>query len=322
MHHRTRPRRSHVALMLCLVAVGLSAVAPAEGRVRVGIGEQNASMFASTHWKKLHARDVRYLVPWNTTRDLGLAVRAHDFMTRAHAARQRVLVAFTAAPGCWNGKRYSKARHCKAPSTRAYRKAITAFMKRYPWVHTYSTWNEANHGGQPTYRKPALAARYYRVIRRVCRSRHCRVIALDLIGGPTMAPYVRRFKAHAKSARLWGLHNYGDVRRNRGKDTARLTRLVRGQVWITETGGILRFAGHYKPSLRRAAAYTRRAFRIARRYAKRRHHMRSRVAAVYIYQWFGAPKRVRWDSGLVSAKGSPRPALRVLSKELRRARRR
>ena len=51
------------------------------------------------------------------------------------------------------------------PGARAYRAAFRAFDDAYPWVRTYSAWNEVNHVSQPTFNRPRLAVRYYRVLR-------------------------------------------------------------------------------------------------------------------------------------------------------------
>ena len=45
-----------------------------------------------------------------------------------------------------------KSRRAKAPSNKAYAKQIKAVRKRYPFIKTFQTWNEANQGLQPTSR--------------------------------------------------------------------------------------------------------------------------------------------------------------------------
>ena len=72
-------------------------------------------------------------------------------MDAARARGQDVLVTFTAHRGCFDGLRYSRTPACRAPGTRAYRAAVRAFDDRYPWVRTYSAWNEINHVSQPTF---------------------------------------------------------------------------------------------------------------------------------------------------------------------------
>ncbi len=47
---------------------------------------------------------------------------------------------------------------------------------------------------------------------------------------------------------IWGLHNYSDINRLQSWRTHRLVRALGGQVWLTETGGIVKFAGEFSNS--------------------------------------------------------------------------
>ena len=40
---------------------------------------------------------------------------------------------------------------------------------------------------------------------------------------------------------IWGLHNYSDINRLQSWRTHQLVRALGGQVWLTETGGIVKF---------------------------------------------------------------------------------
>src|SRR5215216_6184924 len=156
-------------MLLVVVLVSLLAVPAAEAKYKVGVGEQDSSMFASARWQSLKLKRSRYLVPWNWTADAATRSAVTTYMNRARAARQQVLVSFTAAGGCYNGRRYSKKKACRAPSAAKYRASFRAFDDQFPWVPTYSAWNEVNHVSQPTARKPKLAVRYYEVRRREAR---------------------------------------------------------------------------------------------------------------------------------------------------------
>ena len=115
-------------------------------------------------------------------------------MNRARAARQQVLVTFTAARGCYAGGKYKKTRKaCRAPSAKAYRASFKAFDKQFPWVKTYSAWNEVNHVSQPTYRKPKLAVRYYNVLRKLARKGKFKVVAADVLDTSNLRSYLRSF---------------------------------------------------------------------------------------------------------------------------------
>jgi len=55
-----------------------------------------------------------------------------------------------------------------APSADAFLVQFRRFRKRYPAVKAYAAWNEANHCGIGTCKKPQLVARYFDSIRRNC----------------------------------------------------------------------------------------------------------------------------------------------------------
>jgi hypothetical protein len=197
----------------------------------------------------------------------------------------------------------------RLPSARAYGRAVRAFRARFPWIADLGTWNEANHVSQPTARHPGRAARLFQALRRACRG--CRIVAADVLDQSGFTRWIRAFRRVAPGARIWGLHDYVDVNRFRDVSVPRLRRATggRGQVWLTETGGVVRFARSFGYDERRAARATRHVLRLA---AKRRS-----VRRVYLYQWTGAPLGARWDSGLVAADGRARPALNVVEAWLR-----
>jgi hypothetical protein len=299
-----------VALMV--LGVLLATAVPAEGRYRVGLSEQRPEMFASPAWQALGLKLVRYLVPWDWQRDGGQRAEVAAFMDAARARGQDVLVTFTAHRGCFDGLRYSRTPACRAPGTRAYRAAVRAFDDRYPWVRTYSAWNEINHVSQPTFANPRLAVRYYDVLRRESRRRHFRVMAADLLDTSNMRGYLRAFLRRAPGRpRLWGLHNYQDVNRLTAGDTREMLETVPGEVWLTETGAMVSLGAQFPYSEARAASRTRWLFFLAGRFGVRRRGLRARLGRVYVYKWFGEPPGARFDAGLVGVDGSPRPALAV-----------
>src|SRR3954453_12095364 len=115
--------RSRLKLPLCLLALLVLAVpATAQAKYSVGIGEQNANVFDNTAWKSAALKRVRYMVPWDWQKHAYQVAQDADWLARAHAAKQDVLVAFTAPRGCYTNGRYSTRKGCKAPSTSAYRR--------------------------------------------------------------------------------------------------------------------------------------------------------------------------------------------------------
>ena len=307
-------------LLMTLLVVPLLASPAAEGRYRVGVGEQSAAMFSTPAWQEIGVGQVRYLVPWDWAASPREQAEIDAYMAAARADAQDVLVTFTAHRGCFDGRRYIRSAACRAPSASAYRAAVRAFDDRYPWVRTYAAWNEVNHVSQPTFGRPGLAVRYYRVLRRERRVRGFRVMAADVLDTANMHRYLRSFLRRAPGRpRLWGLHNYQDVNDRTSADTRRMLRTVPGEVWLTETNGIVKFGDspQFRYSEARAARCTRWMFRLADRYDTRRRHMRSRIARVFVYRWFGAPSGARFDAGIVDVDGRPRPAYFIVRRHAR-----
>jgi hypothetical protein len=300
--------RYRLILPIAVLLAALVAVPAAQAKVRVGLSEQSAAMFDQPSWAQLKLKRVRYILSWDYYKDPNGHAEVTGFMNAARAKRQEVLVTFSAHRGCFLDGRYKRAKVCRAPSAAAYKASVKRFRKEFPYARLFSPWNEANHLSQPTFHRPALAARYYKALRSVCK--RCTVMAADVLDQPDLVSYLRRFlRASKGKGRIWGLHNYADVNRLRSSGVSRVLRTVRGQVWLTETGGIVKFGRAFPYSEKRAAARTKYMFRLVRRYP--------RVKRIYVYRWFGEPRASRFDAGLVAPDGSPRPALKQFRKGIK-----
>jgi hypothetical protein len=299
MHRRFIPI---VALLMCVIFA-----APAQADFKVGIADQDVAMFDNSNYRALGIKRIRYLVPFDWYKHGYQVAEVTSFMNRAQADGTEVLVHFTAKRGCYTNGRYSRKRSCRAPSVRTFAKQFKRFRTRFPSTDTFGVWNEGNHVSQPVARKPRLAAKYFLAARKACRS--CDLVAADVLDTRNMESWLARFRRAAKGkARIFGLHNYGDVNRRRSSGTRRLLRVVPGQVWLTETGGILKFLPAFKRSERRQANRTKYMFRLVDKYDRRRSGMRSRITRLYNYQWTGVQRRARFDAGLVNPDGSARRA--------------
>lgn len=290
--------------MAAVVAL-CAAAAPAHARLAVGVGDQKPETFSDSRFRSLGLDHTRYITPWNSI--LVDPHGLHRWISAARAAGMRPLIAFGHAAGDRCPRR-----PCRLPSIGQYRRAFAKFRQRYPWIRTFQPWNEANHQSQPTARNPKRAAQYYNAMRRQCRG--CRIVAADVLDSRNMERWLRAFMRYAKRPRTWGLHNYGDVNRFRGSGVERMLRTVPGQIWLTETGGIVSFRTHegrvvFRKSSRRAAKATRYLFRLARSHR--------RIRRLYLYHWASDAEN-RFDSGLIDARGRPRPAFYVVRNELRR----
>lgn len=315
----TLPRPVLLPAVLAALAVlaVLAGAAPASANYRVGIGDQSPTVFDQPAFQALYLKRTRYLLPWDWYRAEHQRFETRDFMVKARQAGYEVLVTFTAKRGCWNGGRYSRSKACRAPSTRALRSSFRRFRTAYPHARLFAAWNEANHASQPTYRSPKLAAAYYNALRAACG--RCRIMAADVLDSSNVRTWLRTFLRHARrSPRLWGIHNYADVNRRRSSGTVAVLKTVPGEVWMTETGGIVSFGRAFRYSPSRAAARTRTMFALADRFDTRLRGHRSRITRVYIYSWFGRPRGTVFDAGLTNADGTLRPAYRIVAATVKR----
>ena len=308
--------RFRLILPIALLAAALLAPSDAfaASRYRVGIGDQSASMFSQSPFQALKLKRVRYLVPWDWEREAYQRVEIANYINAARG--KEVFVTFTAARGCWNGASYSKAPFCRAPSPAKFKGSFKRFRKAFPSVKVFAPWNEVNHVSQPTAKSPKKAAQYYNVVRANCKG--CTIVAADVLDQSGVERYLRAFRRTAKGTpRRWGLHNYSDVNRRRTKGTVGVLRTVPGEVWLTETGGVVAFGDDFPYSESRAAARTKYMFTLANRYSKRVRGLRSRITRLYPYSWTGAVRGTRFDAGFTNPDGSTRKAYGVFKKLLR-----
>ena len=303
-----------LAMLAALAAV---AVVPAHGAsVRragplIGIGEQKPLMFASRYWRGLAVRDARYTTPWDALNDPYQRQLLDTWMTAARHAGVNVVLGFA------HSLRSEQLAHT-LPSVRQFERQFNRFRARYPWVSAWLVWNEANNPGALTARRPRRAAEYFNVVASSCPG--CRIVAADLLDTSNMDSWVTHFQRHTRSRpRIWGLHNYGDTNGFKTRSTERLLALTTGQIWFTETGGVVlrrTYRGRhvlrtYRYSLKHAAEATTHAFQLA--------CLSSRITRIFLYHWQAPARVTTWDSGLLNSHGKPRPAYFALRSWLVRA---
>jgi hypothetical protein len=303
--------------LACLIAAAVLAgcgfaAAPekSDAAVRVGIGDQDASMFTDPLFTKLGVTKARYFPSWNVAFKKEEAGWLDQWLDAAATAGVEPLISFNVnlGSGCPRTR-------CKLPTVRQYTKAFRAFRNKWPQVRVISPWNEANHRSQPTFKNPKRAAQFYNVVRKYCGG--CTIVAADVIDEVNMERWLKVFKKTAKKPRIWGLHNYRDTNKRKGQrlgGTKRLLKAVKGAVWLTETGGIVKFVlpnGHtlFRKSESRANSATKRMFALAKRY-------RSRIKRLYIYHWKQSSTDNRFDAGLIRRDGTPRPAYFTVRNQL------
>lgn len=313
-------------LMLTVIAVlaGTVATTTASARLAGGIGDQNYTTFTDGQFTALKVKRTRLIIPWNTVNsDPG---RIAQYLNAAKAAKVRVLVAFNATGGS-----RCPSSPCVIPSARAYTRAFKLFRKKFPSVKEFNFWNETNSATQPTGATKASTlkktAALYKAAKKVC-GRKCTVTGPDIldqgIGDKRRSVRVRNQKRMKKwvglflryagrSPTIWGLHNYGDTNYGRSTGTAFFQRSIakRGQIWVTETGGIYSFKQQsgkvvFKPSASRQAKATTNAYRVAKKFR--------RITRLYYYQWRKNNDFDFFDAGIRAFDGTLRPAYTSLRK--------
>ncbi len=301
----TLVRRSITALLLGVVALSASsATAAARTNVAVGLGDQNASMFASPAFKALKLKKTRYFIGWDAASQPAQLARADAFVRAARKARVRVLVHIS-DPDFRRNKG-------KLPSVKQYKSSVGKLVKRYRklGVKEWGVWNEANHDSQATYKNPKRAAQYFVAMRGMCKG--CTIVALDVLDQGNAASYVRRFyaavpRSSRRFVKVVGIHNYSDTNRKRSTGTAKIIKEVKRRdsvktaLWFTETGGVVSFGRSFPCDEKRAANRISYMFRLARKY-------RRDVTRLYAYNWQGTDCTTRFDAGLVRLDGTTRPS--------------
>ncbi len=303
-----------VGLMIAPSAVG-KAQAPrahaATSSYLTGIGDEQVEMFTNPLWQQLHTKIVRYIAPYDAVVHSYSLDKAITFIRAAEAQHEQVLVAFY----------HSEYTPTRMPSVAQYQHDVQKFVKRFPHVRQYQSWDEANRGNiSRVLASPSAvaAAQYYQALIRVCHG--CTVIGLDVLDQNNISPtleYISEFKREIGRLRtvmpkIWGLHDYSDVNRLESWRTREISSALGGQVWLTETGGIVQFGGAF-PNVRgsgltRAAKVLKYTFAVAA--------SQHQIKRLYIYDWTGGYTSTRFDAGLMNAHDQPRPGYVVVCKQL------
>jgi hypothetical protein len=299
-------RAALLALAACLAA--LLALPAGAGAVTVGIADQKPSVFADPLFRDLDVRHARLVVPWDVLADPYQVQGLDQWLQAARDAGVTPLLTF--------GHSRREGHRKDKPTTTRLRREFLRLRARYPWITDWAAWNEPNHCSQPLCNRPELAARYYDTIRRACRE--CRVLAAEVLDMPNMGSWVRRFRRAAKvEPKYWGMHNYVDANRFRTKGTRELLRATKGEIWLTETGGIVKRRTRVKVTLPESTGHAADATRWL---FDRLVPLSKRITRVYLYHWSPSTRRDTWDSALVNINGRPREALRVLRSRITRIR--
>lgn len=317
MDARRRSARAVVcALTLLCLALAVPAGAgaaikltPVTGKLKtkIGIGDQKPAVFDDARLRALRFRYVRRSVAWDALRFADQRADLDAWVRGAEAIGAEPLITL-ARSRTTNAPRY------RPPTGSQYLREFLRMRKRYPAVRTWSSWNEANMCGVGTCDRPDLVARYYNAMRRNCPG--CKILAADLLDQPNMVGWAREFRRAARfEPKYWGLHDYVDANRFQTTRTVALLKAVRGEVWLTEIGGIVARRNRSTIRLPQSNAHAARATRFV---FDRLARLDRRVARIYLYHWRSSTSRDSWDSALIGADNKARPALAVVERVLGR----
>jgi hypothetical protein len=322
-------------LIACLAALFAAGLTTTNASALIaGIGDQNAGTFADANFKKLNVKRTRLIVAWDAINHADGRARLNEWMAAVKAAKLKPLVAFNPTSGS-----RCPSSPCVIPSAKAYKNAFKAFHKKYSFVKEFNFWNETNSATQPTGPTKASVLKktvaLYKAAKAVC-GRSCTVTGPDLLdqgvgdkrksvrvrNQKRMKKWVDMFLKYAGRSgypKVWGIHNYGDTNYGRSTGTAFMLKSVakRGQVWVTETGGIYSFKQQggkvvFAASASRQKKATTNAYKVAKKFG-------SRIKRLYYYQWRKNNSNDFFDAGIVAFNGAPRPAysaLRTLPKSI------
>lgn len=300
-------RTTRAVLLLIVTIAAFAAPAAAHATIHkgdVGIADQKPDMFTDPRFTALGIKRARIDLAYDVLMDPGQTAALDKWMAGAQASGVQVLVTFDRSrrPG----------RKGFRPDTGSLVKQFKALLARYPFVTEWVTWNEANLS-----QTASRTARQWKALTKACRT--CTIVAADLVDRPNLAVWARKFvKSAHKQPKIWGLHNYADANQYKPRATKALLKAVKGQVWFTETGGVVKRRNgssvqYTGESLTHAAKAIEYIFTKLSR-------LSPRIKRVYLYHWNGG-KNEHWDSALISPNGIPRPAFAVLANLMRGLRR-
>jgi len=276
-----------------------------------GLGDESPEMFSNADAKQLKTKIARYIAPYDAVAHSYSLDKAKLWIKDAEAAHEQILIAFY----------HSEYSPTHLPSVAQYKHYVQKFIKMFPRIHQYQAWDESNRGnirGVLASPSASATAQYYQALIRVCKG--CTAVGLDVLDANDISPtlqYISEFKREIGKLRtvmpkIWGLHNYSDINRFESWRTRQLSRALGGQIWLTETGGIVQFGGAFTnrngSGLRRAAKVVSYMFNVA---ASQR-----QIKRLYIYNWLGGNARTRFDAGLTDNHHRPRPGYVVVCKRL------
>jgi hypothetical protein len=322
-------------LLLCALALGLilpaallaASTAPAavSHHPAVGIGDEKPDLFKDPRFRALRIKNVRYDMAWDALSVPSQRAAVISWMKAAKKDGLNVLVTIDHSKrviykkvkvhGKTKKKAFSQVR--VLPSSAQYNKAFKAFRKLFPWVTEFATWDETNCFCEVTFNKERQVAAFYRGLRLACS--RCTILAAEFLDvnkheAVPMPTWVAQLdKALGYQPGYWGLNDYEDANHFISTGARQLLSLVRGKIWLAETGGIVNRRGIKNPGFPQNATHAAKADGYV---LKTLGSLSPRIQHIYLYEWDAKTRHDNWDSALISYNNIPRPGYKVLAKTL------
>ncbi len=283
-------------LLTLTLLLTLASTAGAQAKPLLGIADQKPETFLDSRLTDLQLGHARLYVPWDVLDDPRALAATDDWLANAQAVGMEPLITIA-------GSRLADRRGF-TPGPKRLVAEFKRWRDRWPGqINTVSTWNEANLG-----KKPEVIARLWLALRASCRG--CTVLGADLLDEPRVTQWTKRFvKAARRRPEAWGLHAYIDANTFSTRATRTFLKTVKGDLWLTETGGVadrarpvFPFAGCGIEHQTKATAFL--LTRIAR--------VSPRIKRIYLYNWDVGDGNGSFDAALVDGPDKERPALNVV----------
>ena len=114
-------------------------------------------MFGDPMWQQLHVKIARYIAPYDAVAHRDSLANAGTWIRAAEARHAQILVSFY----------HSEHTPTRLPSVSSYQRDVQKFVKLFPHVRQYQSWDEANRGQVPhAFSSPSAvaAAQYYQAL--------------------------------------------------------------------------------------------------------------------------------------------------------------
>ena len=134
--------------------------AHAAASFQTGLGDETTEMFGDPNWKQLHTKIARYIVPYDAAVHSYSLDKAKLWMKAAESQHMQILIAFY----------HSEYSPTRMPSVAQYKHDVQKFVKLFPHVKQYQSWDEANRGNIRTCWPARRRLRRRSTTRRCCAS--------------------------------------------------------------------------------------------------------------------------------------------------------